>query len=88
MLKIGVDIIENDRVSKIFDRFGDLFADKILTKNEKEIFLSKKDKVKYLASRWAGKEAVGKALGCGLSCGIKNIEILNYENGQPYNDTT
>jgi len=84
MTKIGVDIIENKRVAKLYDRYKDSFVNKVLTEDEKTIFNKKTDKVKYLASRWAAKEAVGKALGCGLSCGIKNIEILNRSNGQPY----
>ncbi|MFP4456695.1 MAG: holo-ACP synthase [Halanaerobiales bacterium] len=82
--KIGVDIVENQRIAAIYKKYGEKFAKKILTDNEFKIFQNKIDQVGFLSSRWAGKEAVGKALSSGLSCGIKNIEILNYDNGQPY----
>jgi len=82
--KIGVDIVENQRVASLYKKYGDKFVKRILTEQEFQIFQGKKNQVGYLASRWAGKEAVGKALSSGLSCGIKNIEILNHERGQPY----
>lgn len=80
---IGVDIVENARVAKLYEKYQGRFVEKILTEREREIYRQKKNKALYLASRWAAKEAVSKALGTGLKCGIKNIEIVSGENGQP-----
>ncbi len=48
------------------------------------MFFERKESISFLAGRWAAKEAVGKALGVGLKCGISNIEVLNDLNGVPY----
>lgn len=71
---IGVDIVEHDRVNlKI--------AKRVLTDVEYEIFLSKKNKVEYLASRFAAKEAIIKATD--KKYGMLEIEITNSVNGKP-----
>lgn len=64
---------------------------------EKDSFLNRcftEDEIGYIRSRgamaadslaglWAAKEAVVKALGCGLSVSLKDIRISHSENGQP-----
>lgn len=71
---IGCDIVQNDRVNLKIAR-------KILTQKELEIFESKSNKLEYLASRFAAKEAVIKATNKKYS--FKEIEITNNEFGQP-----
>lgn len=58
---------------------------KIFTKNELDYCLSKRAAASHLAARYAGKEAVVKALTCigRINVNYKQIEILNDENGVP-----
>ena len=86
MIGSGIDIIDNRRIKKTIDRFGNKFIEKCFSDNE--IYKSKKRKnsVNYFAKRYAAKEACAKALGTGLAKGInwKDIEIMNDINGKPY----
>lgn len=82
----GVDIIEIERLKKsILEQRG--FARRVFTDREIE-YCESRNMVKFesYAARFAGKEAVMKALGTGLADGIewKQIEILNNEKGKPY----
>lgn len=80
---IGIDIIDLDRIGKIYERFGAKFINHILT--QKEIAAMPKHPSSYLASRFAVKEAAVKALGTGFSNGItpKSIELSKDALGKP-----
>jgi len=81
---IGLDLTELDRIQKNWERFGQKFAEKILTEREIEQ-LPMKNPVPRLAALFAGKEAAVKALGTGFANGVhfKCIEILHAESGKP-----
>ena len=86
---IGIDSIEQDRISRVFSKYGQRFQDKILGPQEKKeikIKLTQFQKVRYLSNNFACKEAFSKALGFGFSGGIspKEIEILRDTKGKPY----
>lgn len=85
ILGIGIDIIEIERIKQSVDKFGDLFLNKIFTKNELDYCLSKFNKYQHLAARFAAKEAIYKALASGWEkeASWKNIEIINEPNGLP-----
>lgn len=85
ILGIGIDIIEIDRIKKSVDQFGDHFLNKIYTKVELDYSLTKPTKYQHLAARFAGKEAVAKALSSIKENGFnwKDIEIYNKKNGMP-----
>jgi len=78
---IGIDIIEIARIKKAIDRWGVRFLQRVYT--ESELRLCRK-KPPRLAGRFAGKEAVMKALGTGTK-GIswREIEILAEPSGKP-----
>ena len=78
---IGVDIIEIARIQRTIRRWGERFLHRIYT--ETELRLCRK-KPSRLAGRFAGKEAVMKALGTGAR-GIswREIEILAEPGGKP-----
>ena len=82
----GVDIIEIDRIKKSIEELGS-FKERVFTGKEIE-YCDKRNKARYesFAARFAGKEAVLKALGTGLAEGLewKMVEILNDEKGKPY----
>ncbi|MFC1948617.1 holo-ACP synthase [Chloroflexota bacterium] len=78
---IGIDIIEIARIREVIDRWGERFLRRIYT--EREIRLSRK-KPERLAARFAGKEAVMKALGTGVrGVGWREIEIMAEPGGRP-----
>ena len=81
MLTNGVDIIEISRIRKMIKRWGKRFLDRIYTDTELRICKGRPDR---LASRFAGKEAVMKALGTGAR-GIswREIEIASESSGKP-----
>ena len=78
---IGIDIIEIARIQSAIDRWGESFLHRVYT--EPELRLCRK-KPSRLAGRFAGKEAVMKALGTGAK-GIswREIEILAEPSGKP-----
>ena len=81
MHNIGIDIIEIARIERAIDRWRERFLHRIYT--EPELRLCRK-KPWRLAARFAGKEAVMKALGTGVR-GIswREIEIVAEPSGKP-----
>jgi len=81
MYQIGLDIVEIARIQEAVDRWGERFLRRVYTEAELELCRSRMPK---LASRFAGKEAVMKALGAG-SNGIawRDIEILSDGDNRP-----
>lgn len=81
---IGIDLVEIDRIRKIFDQYQDKFADKILTTSEKQELKLAANKPAFLAKRFAAKEALAKALGTGIKgFWFSDIEITHDANGKP-----
>ncbi len=82
---IGIDLCEIQRVEDSLDKLGERFADKILAPQEKKTYLSHKFKGRFLAKRFAAKEAFAKALGTGISEGVTlpDIEVTNDPKGKP-----
>jgi holo-[acyl-carrier protein] synthase len=81
MHSVGVDIIEIARIRAAIERWGDRFLKRIYTESELKLCHRQPS---HLAGRFAGKEAVMKALGTGVR-GIKwrEIEILAERSGKP-----
>ena len=74
MYRVGVDIIEIERIQRIVDRWGQRFLRRIYTEAELDLC---RNRVPELAARFAGKEAVMKALGTGRrGLSWRDIEIL------------
>ncbi|MEA3407498.1 MAG: holo-ACP synthase [Chloroflexota bacterium] len=81
MLSVGVDIIRIARIERAVDRWGDRFLQRIYTDRELSYC---RGRIPELAARFAGKEAVSKALGTGIK-GIFwfEMEILGDHRGKP-----
>ena len=80
---IGIDITSISRIVHLCNRFGtETVANRFLS----ELELAQPITMKLIASRWAAKEAISKAIGTGISshCQLKEISILNDTNGKPY----
>jgi holo-[acyl-carrier protein] synthase len=78
---VGIDIIEVERVRKVFEKHGERFLHRVFTENE---ILQSRGKIPRLAGRFAAKEAISKALGTGLH-GVKwrEMEIVQLRSGRP-----
>jgi holo-[acyl-carrier protein] synthase len=81
---IGVDIFEIDRMQIILEG-NQKKMEKIFTSNELSYCLSKLKPSQHLAARFAGKEAVIKAINAILEhkLSLNQIEILNDSKGMP-----
>lgn len=73
-MKVGVDVIEIERIRRALSRDG--FRKRCFTEAEREYCDSRADPAQSYAARFAGKEAVGKALGCGINFTWKDVEIV------------
>ncbi|ATF09121.1 holo-ACP synthase [Candidatus Enterovibrio altilux] len=85
VIGLGSDIVEIKRFCDILARKQDAFAKRVLTDSELEKYSSTKFSARYLAKRFAVKEAASKALGTGIACGITfhDFEVSNNELGKP-----
>ncbi len=87
---IGTDIVEISRIAAMPTATRERLAKRVLAPNEYQHFCvlnvkSSNSATRYLAKRWAGKEAAAKALGTGIADGVsfQHIEIITLESGQP-----
>ena len=72
-MKVGVDIIEIERIERALERPG--FRERCFTSAERAYCDARPNPAESYAARFAGKEAVGKALGCGVRFTWREIEI-------------
>ena len=82
---IGIDVVQVARVQAIFDRHGEHFVRRLLMPEEETAFRSYKRPVRFLAMRFAAKEAIVKALGTGFAHGvwIRDVGISANAWGRP-----
>ncbi len=82
---IGTDIIAVARIASGIEKYGERFARRILSPDELETFSQHGNQANYLAKRFAAKEAVVKALGCGFRDGIsmRQVAVSNDPLGKP-----
>ncbi len=82
---IGTDILRVDRIEKTLQRFGSHFVDRLLLPAERISFDRQQNPVRFLAMRFAGKEAVVKAMGTGFRYGmwIRDVGIVQNSRGKP-----
>lgn len=82
---IGTDIVEVARIEAAIAQFGDDMAKRILANSEWESYQSSNIKARFLAKRFAAKEAFSKALGTGLRAPatFQNIAVSHDELGKP-----
>jgi holo-[acyl-carrier protein] synthase len=82
---VGTDIVELARVQETYNRFGDHFVRRLLMDEELVLFEKNKSPVRFLAMRFAAKEATVKAMGTGFANGvwIRDVGIVNSPWGRP-----
>ena len=87
---IGTDICKVPRIAQALARHGERFAQKILGPDEMAVYRARaaahpERGVRYVATRFAAKEALSKALGIGLRAPMTwpAAQLLNADNGKP-----
>ncbi|MBT4963138.1 MAG: holo-ACP synthase [Francisellaceae bacterium] len=82
---VGVDLVNIDRVRKVWDKYGIKFANRILSELEKERLKNVKDSALFIAKCFAVKEAVAKSLGVGFRNDVflTNISYTQNELKKP-----
>lgn len=81
---IGTDVVNIGRIDALFKRYGDRFVNRVLSPYEIKQFTSN-NSILYLARRFAGKEALSKAMGTGIGRPLRfnDITIYNNDLGMP-----
>ena len=87
---IGTDICKIPRIEAALERHGDRFAKKILGPQEMAKYLARKAKnpvrgIRFVATRFAAKEAFAKAIGLGIRMPMTwpAAQMLNHPSGKP-----
>ena len=82
---IGTDVVQVDRIARSVERFGERFARRILMPQEFEIYALQKRKIRFVAMRFAAKEAVVKAMGTGFAHGmwVRDVGVIPDRRGKP-----
>ncbi|CDL79262.1 holo-ACP synthase [Xenorhabdus cabanillasii] len=82
---LGTDIVEISRIEEIVGRSGERLAKRVLSDNEWQQYQQHNQPVRFLAKRFAVKEAAAKALGTGIRNGLafNQFEVVNDVLGKP-----
>jgi holo-[acyl-carrier protein] synthase len=82
---IGIDVLEAQRVHATYRRFGAHFVERLLLPQERAQFERTSRPERFLAMRFAAKEAVVKAMGTGFAHGmwIRDVGVLQDAWGKP-----
>ena len=82
---IGVDVLEAARVKKVYDKYGEHFVERLLLPGELAQLGKTRRKERFLAMRFAAKEAIVKAMGTGFAHGIwiRDVGVVQNAWGKP-----
>ncbi|MFZ5723984.1 MAG: holo-ACP synthase [Pseudomonadota bacterium] len=82
---IGTDLVSVARIAEVLAGHGDRFRARILTPEERREFPGTAPEARWLAKRWAAKEAAAKALGTGIGgrLSFQDIVVGREASGRP-----
>ncbi len=82
---IGVDLVKVARLENGLSRFGMHYADRLLAPDEHQAFFAAAEPARFLAKRFAAKEAFAKAAGTGLRppLQLRSLAVTHTPLGQP-----
>ncbi len=85
ILGLGTDIVEIERIAGVIERSGDRLACRVLSEAEWQQYQRHQQPVRFLAKRFAVKEAAAKAFGTGIRGGLafNQFEVYNDALGKP-----
>jgi len=82
---IGVDVLEAARIKRTLERFGSRFIDHLLMPEEQAQLARTQRRDRFVAMRFAAKEAIVKAMGTGFAHGmwIRDVGVVQNAWGKP-----
>jgi holo-[acyl-carrier protein] synthase len=82
---IGVDVLEVKRITGTLERYGARFIDHLLMPQERAQLAKTKRPERFVAMRFAAKEAIVKAMGTGFAHGvwIRDVGVVQNAWGKP-----
>jgi holo-[acyl-carrier protein] synthase len=82
---IGTDVVQLERIEHVYERFGEKFVERLLLPEEEAAFRKYTRPVRFLAMRFAAKEAIVKAMGTGFAHGmwIRDAGVVSNSWGKP-----
>jgi holo-[acyl-carrier protein] synthase len=82
---IGVDVLEAARIQRTLERFGERFIEHLLMPEERAQLARTQRRERFLAMRFAAKEAIVKAMGTGFAHGvwIRDVGVVQNSWGKP-----
>jgi holo-[acyl-carrier protein] synthase len=82
---IGVDVLESARIAHTLERFGARFIEHLLMPEERAQLARTARRERFLAMRFAAKEAIVKAMGTGFAHGvwIRDVGVVQNAWGRP-----
>ena len=84
IIGVGIDLVSIDRIDKVYKKYPDRFSERIFTNQEKINFEQRGSLIAVLAARFAAKEAVLKAIGCGIGpAALNEVELTALPGQQP-----
>ncbi len=85
IIGLGTDIVEISRIEAVVERSGEKLARRILSPAEWQHYQQHQQPIRFLAKRFAVKEAAAKAFGTGIRNGLafNQFEVVNDVLGKP-----
>ena len=82
---IGIDVLQVERVERVFKKYGERFIQHLLLPEERAQLERTARPVRFLAMRFAAKEAIVKGMGTGFSHGIwiRDVGVVQNSWGKP-----
>ncbi len=82
---IGTDIVEYERIESMWKKYGQRLAERMLSERELPEFAAHSNPARFLAKRFAAKEAFAKAVGSGLRhpVSLSRISVAHDGLGKP-----
>ena len=82
---IGIDVLELERIARVYRKYGQHFVERLLLAGERSQFDRTARPERFLAMRFAAKEAIVKAMGTGFAHGmwIRDVGVVQNHWGKP-----
>src|SRR5665213_1260815 len=82
---IGIDVLKVERIERVYQKHGDRFVAHLLLPQERAQFERTQRPERFLAMRFAAKEAIVKAMGTGFAHGVwlRDVGVVQNAWGRP-----